>query len=115
MWTYDQKADGVLVNMDTTLAALTVTSAAGTVSAGDSVITVSAAAGDGVKLVWKAASSTAPAVAFGTALKPADGWDDLPADGLISSTNGYKITVALVARDSGLPLAAGDTTVVAKT
>lgn len=115
MWTYDQKADGVLVNMDTTLAALTVTSFAGTVAAGDSVIIVSAAASDGVKLVWKAASGTAPAVAFGTALKPADGWDDLPADGLISTTNGYKITVALVAVGSGLPLAAGNTTAVAKT
>ena len=115
MWTMDMKSDGVLVNIDTTLAALTVSSAAGTVTAGDSVITVSTAAGDGVKLVWKAASGTAPAVAFGTALKPADGWDDLPADGLISTTNGYKITVALVAVGSGLPLAAGNTTVVAKT
>ena len=114
MWTYDQKADGVLVNIDTTLATLTVTSAAGTAAVGDSVITVSAAVGDGVKLVWKAASGDAPAVAFGTALKPADGWDDLPADGLISTTNGYKITVALVAAGSGLPLASGNTTVVAK-
>lgn len=115
MWTMDQKADGVLVNIDTTLAVLTVSSVAGTDAAGDSVITVNAAASDGVKLVWKAASDTAPAVAFGTALKPADGWDDLPADGLISTTNGYKITVALVAAGSGLPLAAGNTTVVAKT
>ena len=115
MWTMDMKSDGVLVNMDTTLASLTVSSAAGTVAVGDSVITVNAASFDGVKLVWKADSSTAPAVAFGTALKPADGWDDLPADGLISTTNGYKITVALVAVGSGLPLAAGNTTVVAKT
>lgn len=115
MWTMDMKSDGVLVNIDTTLAALTVSSVAGTVAVGDSVITVNAASFDGVKLVWKAASGTAPAVAFGTALKPADGWDDLPADGLISTTNGYKITVALVAVGSGLPLAAGDTTVVAKT
>jgi hypothetical protein len=115
MWTMDMKSDGVLVNIDTTLAALTVSSVAGTDAAGDSVITVNAASFDGVKLVWKAASGTAPAVAFGTALKPADGWDDLPADGLISTTNGYKITVALVAAGSGLPLAAGNTTVVAKT
>ena len=115
MWTMDMKSDGVLVNIDTTLAALTVSSVAGTEAAGDSVITVNAASFDGVKLVWKAASGTAPAVAFGTALKPADGWDDLPADGLISNTNGYKITVALVAAGSGLPLAAGNTTVVAKT
>ena len=107
MWTMDQKADGVLVNMDTTLAALTVTSVAGTVTAGDSVITVAQQVPDGMKLLWKAASGTAPAVAFGTALTAANGWAELPAGGLISTTNGYKITVALAA--------AGDTTVVAKT
>lgn len=115
MWTMDMKSDGVLVNMDTTLASLTVSSAAGTVAVGDSVITVNATSFDGVKLVWKAASGNAPAVAFGTALKASDGWDDLPASGLISTTNGYKITVALVAAGSGLPLASGNTTVVAKT
>ena len=115
MWTMDMKSDGVLVNIDTTLASLTVSSAAGTVAVGDSVITVNAASFDGVKLVWKAASGTAPAVAFGTALKASDGWEDLPASGLISTTNGYKITVALVAVGSGLPLASGNTTVVAKT
>ncbi len=113
MWTMDQKADGVLVNMDTTLASLTVTSVAGTVAVGDSVITTNAAVPAGMKLVWKAASGTAPAVAFGTALKTSGGWADLPADGLISTTNGHKITVALVAA-SGLPVAAGNTTVVAK-
>ena len=113
MWTMDMKQDGVLVNMDTTLASLTVTSVAGTVTAGDSVITTSAAVPEGMKLVWKAASGTAPSVTFGTKLTAADGWADLPADGLISTTNDYKITVALVAA-SGLPVAAGDTTVVAK-
>lgn len=115
MWTMDQKSDGVLVNIDTTLATLTVSSVAGTVTDGDSVITTSGASSDGVKLVWKAANGTAPTVTFGTALKAADGWDDLPASGLINTTNGYKITVALVAVGSGLPLAAGNTTVVAKT
>lgn len=113
MWTMDQKADGVLVNMDTTLAALTVTSVAGTAAVGDSVITVNATSDEGTKLVWKAASGTAPTVAFGTALTTADGWADLPASGLISTTNGYKITVALVSA-AGLPLASGNTTVVAK-
>lgn len=116
MWTMDQKSDGCLVNIDTTLASITVTSAAGTVADGDSVITTTARFDDSaaLKLVWKAASGTAPAVAFGTALTTANGWADLPADGLISTTNGYKITVALVAKDSLLPLAAGNTTVVAK-
>ena len=115
MWTMDQKADGALVNMDTTLATFTVTSVAGTVTAGDSVITTTAAVPDGMKLLWKAASGTAPAVAFGTALTAANGWAELPASGLISTTNGYKITVALVAGGSNLPVSYGTTTVVAKT
>ena len=113
-WTMDQKKDGIQVNMDTTLGSFTVTSVAGTVSVGDSVITVSAVAGEEMKLVWKAASGTAPSVTFGTALTAADGWAELPAGGLISTTNGYKITVALVGKASGLPVAAGNTTVVAK-
>jgi hypothetical protein len=113
MWTMDQKADGILANIDTTLATFTVTSVAGTVTAGDSVITTTAAVPDGMKLMWKAASGTAPSVTFGTKLTSSDGWADLPADGLISTTNGYKITVALTAMN-GLPVASGNTTVVAK-
>ena len=117
MWTFDNKADGICVNMDTTLATFTVNSAAGTVATGDSIITTTAAFSEALeaKLVWKAASGTAPAVSFGTALTPANGWLDLPADGLISTTNGYLITVALVAKNSLLPLSYGTATVVAKT
>lgn len=113
MWTMDQKADGILANIDTTLATFTVTSVAGTVATGDSVITTTAAVPDGMKLMWKAVSGTAPSVTFGTKLTSSDGWADLPADGLISTTNGYKITVALTAMN-GLPVASGNTTVVAK-
>lgn len=115
-WTMDNKADGVVVNMDTTLASFTVTSVAGTESVGDSVITTTARfdASAPLKLVWKAADGTAPAVAFGTALTTANGWAELPANGLISTTNDYKITVAIVARDSLLPLGYGTATVVAK-
>ena len=65
-----------------------------------------------MKLVYKIDSSTAPTIAIGTALTT--GWADLPADGLISTTNGYAITVALVHKKNGQPLAAGSTTVVAK-
>jgi len=114
MWTMENKGDGLLVNMDSTAGTFTVTSVAGTVAVGDSVITTTAVVPDGMKLVWKAASGTAPAVAVGTKLTVAGGWADLPADGLISTTNGYKITVALVAAASGQPVAAGNTTVVAK-
>ena len=117
MWTMDNKADGVQVNMDTTLATFTVTSEAGTVSVGDSVITAAASFDPAapLKLVYKAASGTAPSVSFGTALTTANGWADLPASGLISTTNDYKITVALVTKNSLLPLAYGTATVVAKT
>ena len=116
LWTMDNKADGVLVNVDTTLGSFTVTSEAGTVSVGDSVIATTAAfdASAPLKLVWKAASGTAPAVAMGTALTTANGWADLPTDGLISTTNAYKITVALVAKDSLMPMAYGTADVVAK-
>ena len=114
MWTMDQKADGVLVNMDTTLASFTVTSVAGTVAVGDSVITTTAEAPAGMKLLWKAASGTAPAVTFGTALTATDGWAELPKDGVISTTNGHKLTVALVSA-ANLPVAKGNTDIVAKT
>lgn len=114
MWTLDNKADGVLVNMDTTLGQFTVTSVAGTVAVGDTVITTTATVPAGMKLMYKAQASTAPTVAFGTALKATDGWAELPADGKITATNGHKITVALTAAN-GLPVAAGNTTVVAKT
>jgi hypothetical protein len=63
--------------------------------------------------MWKAASGTAPAVAVGTALTTTDSWAELPADGKISTTNGYKITVAATAAN-GQPVAYGTGDVVAK-
>lgn len=113
-WIMEQKGDGLLVNLDTTPGSFTVTSTAGTVAVGDSVITTTAVVPEGMKLVWKAASGTAPTVAIGTKLTATDGWADLPADGLISTTNGHKLTVALVAAASGQPIAKGNTDVVAK-
>ena len=112
-WILEQKGDGLLVNLDTTAGQFTVSSEAGTAAIGDSVITTNAVVPVGMKLLWKAASGTAPAVAIGTALTAADGWAELPANGLISTTNAYKITVALCAQN-GQPIAAGNTTVVAK-
>lgn len=114
MWTMDQKKDGLQVNIDTTAGSFTVTSVAGTAAIGDSVITTTASVGDGMKLMWKAVSGTAPSITVGTKLTTTDGWADLPASGLVSTTNGYGITVALVGKDSQLPIAAGNTTVVAK-
>ena len=114
MWVMEQKGDGLLVNLNTTAGSFTVSSEAGTAAVGDSVITTTATVPAGMKLVWKAASGTAPSVAIGTALTSTDSWADLPATGLISTTNGYKITVALVHAASGQPIASGNTTVVAK-
>lgn len=114
LWTMQMKGDGILVNIDTTAGSLTVSSEAGTAAVGDSVITVTGVKPDGMKYVYKAQASTAPTVSIGTALKASDGWADLPDDGLISVTNGHKITVALVAAASGQPAASGNTTVVAK-
>lgn len=112
-WVMENKGDGLLVNLDTTPGAFTVTSVAGTVAVGDSVITTTAVVPSGMKLMYKAQESTAPTVTVGTALTASDGWADLPASGLISTTNGHKITVALTAQN-GQPIAAGNTTVVAK-
>ena len=111
-WIMENKGDGLLVNLNTTLGEITVTSEAGTSAIGDTVIGVTAVVPDGMKLVYKIDSSTAPAVAVGTALTT--GWADLPADGKLSSTNGYEITVALVHKANGQPLASGNTTIVAK-
>ena len=112
-WIMEQKGDGLLVNMDTTAGSFTVTSVAGTAAVGDSVITTTATVPAGMKLMYKAQASTAPTITVGTALTSSAGWADLPASGLISTTNGHKITVALTAQN-GQPVAAGDTTVVAK-
>ena len=113
-WIMEQKGDGLLVNLDTTAGQFTVTSTAGTVAVGDTVITTTANVPYGMKLMYKIDSSTAPTVAIGTALTTTGGWADLPADGKLSTTNDYKITVALTAAN-GQPIAAGNTTVVAKT
>ncbi|MBO5959003.1 MAG: hypothetical protein J6Q65_02660 [Lentisphaeria bacterium] len=112
-WIMEQTGDGLLVNMDTTAGSFTVTSVAGTAAVGDSVITTTATVPAGMKLMYKAQASTAPTITVGTALTSSAGWADLPASGLISTTNGHKITVALTAQN-GQPVAAGDTTVVAK-
>ena len=114
-WIMENKGDGLLVNLDTATADdLTITSEAGA-TAGASTITVSGVCPDGYKYMWKATNGTAPSVSIGTALSATDGWADLPSDGKITSTNNYKITVALVAQSNNKPIAYGDGTVSAGT
>ncbi len=114
LWAMENKGDGLLVNLDTTAGTLTVETAAGA-TAGASTVTVTGVKPDGFKYMWKAVSGAAPAVAIGTKLTTTDGWADLPADGKITTTNGYGLTVALVANTNGQPIAYGTATVAAGT
>lgn len=115
LWTMENKGDGLLVNLDTASGDdLTITSEAGTAAVGDSVISVSGVCPDGYMYVWKAASGTAPSATIGGVLTSTDGWAELASTGLISSTNGHKITVALVAKNNRKVIAYGTGTVVAK-
>ena len=116
LWTMENKGDGLLVNLDTATADdLTITSEAGTVSTGDSVVTVSGVCPDGYMYVYKTDASAAPTPTIGAALTATDSWAELPASGLISSTNTYKITVALVSKATRKAIAYGKGTVTAKT
>ena len=114
LWIMQNKGDGLLVNIDNVGGSLTVATEAGA-SAGASTVTVTGVKPDGFKYMYKCADGTAPSVTVGTALAVADGWADLPADGKISTTNGYKITVALVAATNNKPIASGNATVSAGT
>ena len=113
-WIMENKGDGLLVNINSTGGSLTVSTEAGTAAVGDSIVTVDGVAPAGFKYMWKAASGDAPTVTIGTALTAADGWADLAANGLISTTNGYKLTVALVAATNNKPISTGTATVSAK-
>lgn len=113
LWVMENKGDGLLVNMDTGLGSITVSTTAGTSADGVGATTISdnAVVPNGFIKVYKAAANTAPAVAVGTALTAADGWNELPADGKVTIPNGQKVTVAVVARASRQPLASGNATV----
>ena len=113
-WVLENKGDGLLANIDSTGGTLTVSTEAGA-TAGASTVTVTGVKPLGYKYMWKAASGTAPSVTAGTALTADGGWADLPADGKISTTNGYKITVALTAATNNKPIASGNATVSAGT
>lgn len=113
-WNMKQKGDGLLVNMDTTAAALTVTSVAGTAASGDSKISVAQTVPYECKLMYNIHSTAAPTITVGTALTASDGWADLPADGVISTTSGYKVAVALVGANNNIPFGYGSTTAVVK-
>lgn len=110
-WVMENKGDGLLVNLDTTAGSFTVSTEAGDAAegVGATTVTTTAVVPAGMKLVYKTDASTAPTIAIGTALT--SGWNDLPANGKLTVTNGYKITVALVHAASAQPVASGNATV----
>ena len=115
LWTMENKGDGLLVNLDTASADdLTIETEAGA-TAGASTVTVTGIVPDGYMYVWKAADGTAPAVTIGGTLAATDSWAELPADGKITTTNNYKITVALVAKSNRKAISYGKGTVAAGT
>lgn len=96
---------------EATLGSFVVNSVAGTES-GTSVISIVGATPAGTEsVVYKTAASTAPSVTYDADLTS---WTDLPSDGIITATNGHKITVAIV-NASGMARKAGNTTVVSAT
>ena len=114
-WIMENKGDGLLVSLDTASADdLTVATEAGA-TAGASTVTVTGVVPDGYMYVWKAENGTAPAVTIGGTLAATDSWAELPADGKITTTNNYKITVALVAKSNRKAIAYGKGSVSAGT
>lgn len=107
VWTYNNKAEGLLVNYDTTLGSLTVTCTAGTDSTHTNVA-VNAPLSTDTTLVYKVGSG-AESVTAGTALT---GWTPLGAGQQIECASGNTITVALVGAGSNMPIASGNASVV---
>ena len=98
---------------------LTVTSVAGTETAGDSVITVkgdgifdSGAVADSLKVVYSI-NAGAVTLNYGTAPDGTKTWTEMTADPFtVNGTSGYYITVALVNKQTGFVVAGGNTTLV---
>lgn len=107
VWTYNNKAEGLLVNYDTTLGSLTVTCTAGTDSTHTNVAANAPLSTD-TTLVYKVGSGAEPVTA-GTALT---GWTPLGTGQQIECASGNTITVALVGAGSNMPIASGNASVV---
>lgn len=105
VWTYNNKSEGLLVNVDDNLGALTVETAAGTSNATN--VTVNAVPSSDTMLVYKI-DSAQTSVTAGT---PLTGWTPLGTGQNIPATASQVITVALVGATSMLPLASGYATV----
>lgn len=117
VWTYDNKLDGLRMSLNTSLGTVYVTST-DSETAASTVIKAAATSGGaaysiptGYALYYKTHTSTAPTVTQGTALDST--WTLMTgSEQTIAATNGHKITVALAATGSKLPLASGNATIV---
>lgn len=115
---------GVYANIGTapTLGTLTVTSVAGTATAGDTVVSVvgneigaSGAPDYGLDLVYSV-NDAAVSLTYGAAPDTSKTWAKLTNGGVIAGqTAGKYITVALVNKTTGAVVAGGNTTLVVKT
>lgn len=96
------------------MGSLSVTSEAGTETAGDTKVTVSTSLVAGATLYYKAASGTAPAAPSYKGAVDSTWTAFKSADMLHEITNGYKMTVVEV-NGTGQAIASGEVTVVSKT
>jgi len=120
-----QRGAGFFANMSAaaSLGALTVTSAAGTVASGDTVVTVTGAlvydsgrVPMGYALYYTSGQSAAVSLTYGSGLPAGETWTQLignPAT-IGSQTASKYITVALVEQTTGKVVAGGNTTLVVK-
>jgi hypothetical protein len=120
-----QRGAGFLANLSAaaTLGALSVTSVAGTVDSGDSVITVTGTlvydggrVPYGYALYYTSGQSAAVSLTYGSSLPAGETWAKLPGNPatLASQTASKYITVALVEEITGKVVAGGNTTLLVK-
>ena len=118
-----QRKAGVYAHISSAPSAgtLTVTSVAGTETAGDSKITVtgdaifgSGAVAEGYKVVYSV-NAAAVTVNYGAVPDATKTWSEMGKDPfIVNGTSGYYITVALVNKATGFCVASGNTTLVVK-
>lgn len=120
-----QRGAGFFANLSAaaSLGALTVASVAGTVTAGDSVVSVTGALiydsgrlPDGYALYYTSGQNAAVSLTYGAALPSGETWTQMGANPatLAGQTAGKYVTVALVEKTTGRVVAGGNTTLVVK-
>ena len=122
-----QRGAGVYAHLGSapSLGSLTVTSVAGTVDDGDSVITVAGngvlgtgVPAEGLKLMYATGTDTAVSLTYGAVPTTGAGitWVEMSSNPktLASQTSGKYITVALVNKQTGFVVSGGNTTLVVK-